>query len=500
MQATDEQSQAIELFNAGLGVAIEAGAGCGKTSVLRMLAETTAKRGQYVAFNKAIVEEAQRKMPTNVTSSTMHSIAYKSKGAPMRHRLNAGRITSSKIAQMMGMQPLVLDVDGKAKVLQPAYLASLAMRAITNFCASADKRPQAKHVPYVKGIDGTDDAGERKWLNNNLVSDSLVPYLSRAWDDLSSPTGVLPYKHDHYLKAYELDAPKINAEFILFDEAQDASPVMESIVFQQEHAQLVVVGDSQQAIYGWRGAVDALAHFKDSGQAYAQLSQSFRFGPAIADVANLCLNELQADLRLQGTPEINSEIGIVSEAETDAILTRTNAKSVSMLLAFQRAGRKTHLMGGGTEMLAFARAASDLMNGRWTSHADLACFDTWGAVQDYVDNDPSGDELKLSVSLVDEFGPDTIMEALQRMPKAEPGTLVISTAHKAKGCEWGNVRLGADFSKPGKDGEPAPPLAEEEWRLLYVAATRAQRKLDISACDPIRDLHAAAQAPQPAAL
>lgn len=493
MKPTAEQTQAIELFTEGLGLAIEAGAGCGKTSVLKMLAESTSKRGQYVAFNRAIVDEASRKMPSNVNASTMHSLAYRVKGVPMRGRLNGGRVTSSKIAQMMGMGPIVLQVEGAPKVLQPAYLASLAMRGITNFCASADREPAAKHVPYVNGIDGVDGQGRRLFVNNNEVANTLVPFMRRAWDDLQKPNGVLPYKHDHYLKAFELDDPRISAEFILFDEAQDASPVMESIVFQQTNAQIVVVGDSQQAIYGWRGAVDALAHFKDAGSAYAQLSQSFRFGPAVADVANLCLDQLDADLRLIGTDSILSEIVPVSDTEVDAVLTRTNAKSVSMLLAYQRAGRKVHLMGGGTEMLAFARAAADLQAGRWTSHADLACFDTWGAVQDYVSNDPSGDELRLSVNLIDEFGVDTIVEALGSMPKEAEGVLTISTVHKAKGREWGNVRLAADFSKPKKD-DVAPEYSAEEWRLLYVAATRAQRKLDILGCDPIRELHEASTA------
>lgn len=487
MQPTAEQQQAIEHFANGDDLAIEARAGAGKTSTMRLLGESTDRKGVYVAFNRAIVDEAKAKMPANVTANTMHSIAYRVKGAPMRHRLNSARIPSSRIAQILGLQQINVPVDGSVKVLQPAYLASLVMRAIANYCNSADTEPNRRHVPYVKGIDP-----EGGFDNNNAVADAIAPFLGRAWADLQRENGQLRYSHDCYLKAFELDNPKLDGDFILYDEAQDASPVMSSIVFQQTDAQLIVVGDSCQAIYAWRGAIDSLADFKERSGAVAALSQSFRFGPAVADVANLCLSKLGADPLVAGTPTIASEIGTVADADVDAILTRTNAAGVRTLFGLQREGRKATLMGGGGDMLAFAKAARDLMQGRPTYHPELACFDTWGAVQDFCDVDPSGDELRLAVNLVDEFTAEAIINGLERLPKPGPGVVTVSTAHKAKGCEWGNVRLADDFNKkPNKDGE-TPDLSDEELRLLYVAVTRAQLRLDVDACDPITDMTEAA--------
>ena len=454
-----------------------------------MLAESTSKRGQYCAFNKAIVEEAKAKMPANMNCSTVHSLAYRVKGAPMRHRLNAPRVTSTRIAQILRIDPIFLQVQGVAKVLQPAFLASLVMQAISHFCNSADKEPTGRHVPYIDGIDVMGAEGKRRWENNNAVSDTLAPFIRAAWADLQNVDGKLRYSHDCYVKVWELDGPRIDADFILMDEAQDSSPVFESIFIQQDHAQLVVVGDANQAIYQWRGAVDALSNFKELGNGYAQLSRSFRFGPEIADVANLLLGELGADLRLTGTDTIASEVGTVGD-DADAILTRTNAEAVTTLLSLKERGRKVCILGGGKEMTAFARAAQDLQAGRSTSYGELACFNSWDEVRAYVDEDPSGTELKLSVSLVERFGAETIIEALAYMPKEEAGVTVVSTSHKAKGREWGRVRLAADFNKkPNKDGEkPAP--SPDDLRLLYVAATRAQLRLDVSACEPVSDLMA----------
>ena len=63
---------------------------------------------------------------------------------------------------------------------------------------------------------------------------------------------------------------------------------------------------------------------------------------------------------------------------------------------------------------------------------------------------------------------------------------MLATAHKAKGLEWPEVRLASDFpSLPeldATDPDGAPRLTAEErdqeLHLLYVAATRARRRLE----------------------
>jgi ATP-dependent exoDNAse (exonuclease V) beta subunit len=138
-------------------------------------------------------------------------------------------------------------------------------------------------------------------------------------------------------------------------------------------------------------------------------------------------------------------------------------------------GVKAHLVGGGADVAAFARAAADLQRGNPTSHADLACFSSWGEVQEYVAQDAQGDELKLLVDLVDRFGAGAILRALDKMPREDDADLVISTAHRSKGRQFPTVRLAGDF--------PTDPekTSEDERRLLYVAVTRARVELDATA-------------------
>lgn len=465
---TQEQEVARDLFATGDDLAIEAGAGTGKTSTLELLARSQpSRRVQYVAFNRAIVEDGKARFPSHVNCSTAHSLAFRSAGRPFAHRLNARRMRSEDIARRLGVDPIFVRLaDGSSKRLAAGFLAGSVMAAVTKFCQTADERPGPSHVPYIDGIDQP-----RQWENNDLVRQALAPAISKAWADVNNPDGELPYRHDHYLKRWQLSEPVIPSDVIFFDEAQDANPVLLAIVDAQAHAQRVWVGDSQQQIYEFTGAKNALAQVPADLRAW--LTRSFRFGPAIAAEANRVLARLGAELRIEGHPPIASTVGDVPEP--DAVLTRTNAEAVATVLAAQKNGRRVHLVGGSNEVAAFARAAQELKERGETWHRELACFRSWGEVQDYVDSDPQGSELALMVRLIDTYGSETIIAALDRMIPERDAQLVVSTAHKAKGREWGRVRLASDFSVPD-DGEPSA----QEWRLLYVAVTRARLALDVS--------------------
>jgi hypothetical protein len=483
---TPEQDAAIAAFATGKDLAIEAGAGTGKTTTLAMAARTTPRTGQYLAFNRHIAMDAGRAMPGTVDCRTVHSLAYGATrqdptGRALLDRLNGQRVNSHVMARHLGLGHLVVTIPTggapRQKVLQPGWQAGHVRRAIRTFCQSADPEPGPQHFAYVDGID-VQEPGKRH-INNRQVARELTPALHRAWRDLCSPTGRLRYDHDVYVKQWQLRGPRIPGDFVLFDEAQDASPVMLAILAANGQ-QTVYVGDSQQAIYEWRGAINAMAGLGDDTQR-AWLTHSWRFGPAIAERANVVLGILASPLRLTGDPALGSVVRTTSGGPAPAaVLCRSNRVAVNTVMQYQARGLSPHLVGGAADIIAFANAAMQLQGGERTSHPELACFDDWRAVQDYVAQDPQGSELALLVTLLDEYGSQIVIDALDGTVAAAAADVIVSTAHKAKGREWDSVALTGDYY-----GDEDGPPDDAELRLLYVAATRARLALDISRCLPL---------------
>lgn len=460
---TAEQQNAIDAFATTDDLVLSAGAGSGKTSTLRMLAETAPRRrGMYIAYNKAIATDAARTFPRNVSCSTAHSLAYRAVGFAYKERLGGARQPARIVAGILGItEPM----DVGELILAPQQAARLALSTVNRFCSTADPAIGEHHVPKVNGVTDPKAIAE--------LCQRITGYAQAAWTDLTRSHGRLKFSHDHYLKIWQLSYPKLPADYVLLDEAQDADPVIASIVGNQT-CQRIAVGDEAQAIYEWRGAINAMAKWPGKR---LHLTKSFRFGPAAADEANKWLDALDAPLRLTGHDPIPTRIAALAEPAT--ILTRSNAGAIREVIQSLAQGRRTAMVGGGNQIRQLAGAAVSLKAGAGTEHPELFAFQSWTEVQEYVKQDQGGADLKTFVTLIDDFGPDAIISALDRLADEDTAEVTVSTAHKAKGREWSTVRIGDDFHEPRRDEDGFhKPVSPGEARLAYVAVTRARDTLD----------------------
>jgi superfamily I DNA/RNA helicase len=479
MKPTDEQTAAADAFHAGDHLALQAGAGTGKTTTLALLARATDRRGRYLAYNRAIAQDARARFPATVQCKTAHALAYAAVGHRYT-RLNAPRRPAWQTGQALGITKALR--IGDREVTQKA-LSNATLRTVTRFCHTADEAITRHHVPHLRGLEDTD-------LHAQLAA-RIVPFARKAWADLQHPDdGCVRFDHDHYLKIWALSQPRIQADFLLLDEAQDTNPVVEQIFLnQRDHAQLVMVGDSAQAIYHWRGAKDVMTGFDGTQLA---LSQSFRFGPDLAAEANRWLHLADAPIRLTGTPALDTELGPVTQP--DAVLCRTNVGAMAQVMTLMAAGYRVALAGGGDSLQALALAARDLKEGRRTHHPELILFPCWGDLQDYAAHDPAGRDLQPLVNLVDTHGTDAILTAVARLAPEPHAQVTVSTAHKAKGREWLRVLIADDFARPNDTADeytdnttPPEPIDDAEARLAYVAVTRTRQRLDLGGLSWIHD-------------
>ncbi|WP_416962326.1 UvrD-helicase domain-containing protein [Streptomyces sp. Agncl-13] len=480
MKPTDEQAAAADAFQVGDHLALQAGAGTGKTTTLALLAHATRRRGRYLAFNRPVAQAAGARFPNTVQCRTAHALAYGAVGHRYTRRLNAPRRPAWQTGQALGITKAIR--IGDCEVTQKA-LSNATLRTVSRFCHTADEAITRHHVPPLRGLEHTD-------LHAQLAA-HIVPFARKAWVDLQHPDdGAVRFEHDHYLKIWALTRPRIQTDFLLLDEAQDTNPVVEQVFLsQRDHAQLVMVGDSAQAIYHWRGAKDVMTGF-DGTQ--LTLSQSFRFGPLLAEEANRWLHLADAPLRLTGTPAVPTELGPLTQP--DVVLCRTNVGAMAHVMGLMTAGCRVALVGGGDSLRALALAARDLKDGRRTTHPELILFPSWGELQDYAAHDPAGRDLQPLIDLVDTHGTDAILTAVARLVPEQHAQVTVSTAHKAKGREWPRVTIADDFTPPkdtdqqDAEGRAVPgPIDDADARLAYVAVTRARSRLDLGGLSWIHD-------------
>lgn len=474
---TPEQQLIYDAAPAADSIVIEAVAGAGKTTTLRGIAELHVERGRsglYLAYNRKIREEAEKVFPQGVDCKTGHALA--STPEYQERRATSGYMPPWRVAQLLGIRESVRWRED-AVPLQPRRLAYYALQAVDRFCQSADARPGIQHVPSV-----FDMADPR----NVALGRMLVGWAAKAWDQHISPmNGAMKFTHDHYLKLFQLammdDPSKVPGyEFVEFDECQDANPVVLDIVQRvaAKGAQVIAVGDRAQAIYRFRGAVDAMDAF--DGKRFS-LTTSFRFGPAIAEEANRWLSVLDvSDTRVTGFDRVPSRI--VAEIEDpDAILCRSNAGVIGEVMRLRGTTNKRIAIGGGTdEIKRMAYAALKLQEGKPTDHPELAAFSSWREVNDAVQEDESLGTLKRYVGMINMFGPWKLIFMCRDMTsEKQPHDVLVGTAHSVKGCEWDRVKISHDFQAP-EEGCGVDP---DEAMLAYVTLTRPRLELSRGSLD-----------------
>lgn len=277
---------------------------------------------------------------------------------------------------------------------------------------------------------------------------------------------------------WALGNPKIEADWLAVDESQDTNGVLAGVVRAQDHLQRVLVGDSQQRLFAWRGSVDIMHEFDQAEVRY--LTQSFRFGDAVAEEANRWLEYLEAPLRLRGLPSIASRLEFVEQP--DAVLCRTNADVIEQAMSAQSRDFAVAVVGGTSEISSFASAVDDLRQTGKTRHPELSVFKSWADVQAYVRDEQPGGNFATAVRLIERYGTAQIQSVAARCVEPRDADYVVSTVHKVKGMEWDRVLLDSNLM-PDEAADGAE-MSRGELMVDYVATTRAREVLDVTALEP----------------
>ncbi|RYD97975.1 MAG: DNA helicase, partial [Sphingobacteriales bacterium] len=437
----------------------------------------------YLAFNRTVRNEASGRFAllglNNVRVETAHSLAYRHIVARNGYRVRASGYSTRDIAGMLGLQ-----ISGEK---HGAYiLANHISKFVALFCNSAEAR--VTDIDYTATVQ---DEKAKSFVRNHYASIEQGTRLLLARMD----KGEIECTHDFYLKKFQLERPKLPFDYILFDEGQDASPAMLD-VFMQQPATKLIVGDTHQQIYSWRGAVNAL---EGVGFPAYSLTTSFRFG---ADIARLATQVLSWKGYLGDMPLID----IKGKGKADgkggaATIARSNLGLLLAAIRYITDNRSVqHIyFEGNINSYTYAEEGASLYdvlylyNGQPDKVRDplLRELGSLEGLEEYIEKTEEAG-LSTLLEIVREYG-NEIFDLLRSLKARHVGDaerhkaeMIFSTVHRAKGMEYDTVHLAADFLTEvrlerlaaKKEGVNTVKTFEE-INLLYVALTRARQHLHL---------------------
>lgn len=504
---TSQQQDVVQTAVQGYSMKLGAFAGTGKTATLQLIANAflqQGRRGIYLAFNKAIADEAVIKMPSNVYSSTFHALAFQNSPNWIRHKVSLPALFPRRFAEIYGLQPLNARFNrthfrskrffvskGILSINTQKYLID---KALTHFMKSSASEPQPRHVEVaLKECSLYED-------DYDYIVTCLFPIVCRVWSDYCNPEVMLNIPHDCYLKLWAMTQPIINTDFILFDEAQDADPIMYQILVNQP-CQVIYTGDQYQQIYAWRGAVNMMQRLDNLQLPTKHITQSFRFGQELADYVNPILNYLGSELPIVGLDSLHTHINTSSDPvlDVDAVLTRTNLSAVSVLLDFFEKGKIGLAQNVDfDEALKLIKAIDEFKDdqNKGKQHHLLRWFRDYEDLLEFREEYPNDRIILPALDLYENFGLHKLTSIIKTCQDAELKgnyNFIVTTAHRAKGLEFDKVLLMDDFQTPfSQDGviteQSVRETDLEEFRLLYVALTRAKKVLYVHHVQPILNI------------
>jgi len=477
---TDEQEAIISSEG---NIKVNAIAGSGKTSVLvEYCKRRPNKKFLYLVFNASAKQDAIRKFKSagvyNVDVFTAHSLAYR-KIVPLNGYDVKNNYSAYEIKNILGLEGV-----GYYGYVLATHISRLMELYFNSTCDTPDELLK----PYTQVL-SSEEGRTFYSANKDVIMQGVKELINRMTD------GQIGVTHSFYLKEYQLSNPKLGGyDCILYDEFQDSNPVMMDIFMNQE-CQKICVGDVNQQIYAWRGAVNALnkVKFKEYPLRY-----SFRFNQDIADKAMRCL-----DLKKIVKPnfERHDIIGTnpPKEKSSMAVLARTNLTLLKEAIDVVVQGRANKIyFEGDLKSYTFMNGVSvyDVYNLHFGKHEYIRnplikMMNKPSDLADYIEK-TEDKNLEMLVKIVTKYG-KALPSKFKRLneinlpkEKRNEAEIVFTTVHKAKGLEYDTVKLMGDFITEDSIQEAQEKKDKkrvniagimEEVNTLYVAITRVKNKL-----------------------
>lgn len=449
-------------------IIIEACAGGAKTSTIveALYHLPPGRTAIFVAFNKAIADELDRRCPTNVDVATLHGVANQAVRSLGWSKVNARKVDNILKYEM---------VDEKCQDMVQWYWDN--HKEICSFISTLKGFIQEFTAEQV--LQMAQDAG----IEMCYYTRSMLPALySRSLEFTAGGKGQCVIDFDDMLRlpvVRNLPLPKY--DYVFVDEVQDLNSIQREIVCRLRSARgrVVAVGDRHQAIYAFRGAdSDSMELIAKRFNCIAYpLDVSYRCSQAVVAEARKIYPCIHATdyAAIGGVGRIKADSLALRVQAGDMVLCRTNAPMIASALALVKQGISVNISGGfDSVIMNYARKVAG-RSGILTGEAITRFFES--KILDA--SDKRGEYLTdIHDTLFKFLEQDkvSLVQVKEKVAKLFPEILGLSvrfsSIHRAKGLEANSVYL----LRPDLIPHPKADLLEQEWNLMYVAITRAKDK------------------------
>lgn len=476
------------VVNTNDNLMVEACAGSGKTTTLKLICDHIPKdtRAIAVCFNKIIATEFKRKLPPHVDAQTLHSVGFRTiQNLYSRIQVNRDKVFeyTKKVYLPKYERNTGVEIPFKTKkrimaMMQPAV--SMVLATMTDY----------KQMNMV--IEALDESAADVPID---VTPHIAPVIEYcrgeqriiSFDDMIDH----PLHHEYPLPQYEL---------IMVDESQDLN--LQQIEFVSRMllpgGRLIVVGDSHQAIYAFRGADrNAMELMRTRFNCRVlPLSVCYRCGTDIVAKAQEIVtadvikphDSMPAGTVIRKLPE-DMEQTIDELQPGDMVLCRTNAPLIAPCFQLIREGKYCVIRGNdiGAALIRLISEVTGLYNSiRYASEFTIR-------LNSYVNNriiDLEQEKRKKAINYLEEQREtliaiaencETVSDIERRInqifsdyteDQQHRKAIVFSSIHRAKGLETSTVVFLGPELIPNKFAVTDEELRQEE-NLRYVATTRA---------------------------
>lgn len=474
----DKYKKAIldEYLHSNRNIFINATAGAGKTFMLLKLLERTPldKNVLFLAFNKSIVEELERKMSGRAEVKTLHSKAYSILLRHMRVRLRISRWRDYTICKKYLVPSWHTDTkEINRRIFNISRLYSLIRMNLIDI----NNREAVENVCLRWDVDFNDHYYEDIKLFICKADEEICNHGDELDIDFTDQL-YLTYKHIS-TNLY----PKYDVIFL--DEAQDLNPLQRELVLRmlKPTGRLITAGDFSQCIYFFMGSsTDSFKLLRDRpNTAVLPMKLTYRCAKNIVRVAQKYSENIEY---LDDAREGVTREGKLSEVMPgDYVLCRNNFPLVETFVYLSQLGVKSTILGkdyGESLLTLLSQAESGV---EWEDMLKEKQNELKKKGINKCKNNESYiflfEKIAICKVLVSHYGSIKMAFSMLKdiFTEGEEGCVTLSTIHKSKGLEAKRVFiLGFNELLPSKYATTEAQL-EAERCLQFVAVTRAKDEL-----------------------